>query len=1190
MIDVGRGFSGVGAALALAAAAAFAGSASGGAPPGLKRPVHPRTGDPTVARVPTWPPRGRPLRLPVTRDAWVSSYRGETKGNLGGASRLKAKGCQEYTLFDVDASPLAGKIVTGALWHFHSATPDAPFLRTTVSTVATPWVEGTSSGYRPQQGSVCYEQAALGARDWAYPGSTLLDAAWGRGHTLWRFAECSPPDAGGWQTCAVEPAVVAARVAGLSHGFAVFDDVGSEWSVTAGEFKHRLFPNRFVHSREDKRFAPWLEVWVDGQDREPPEPARGFRVETAGLPAGEALVIWKTPHDEGGSGALGFEVTYRPGRAGGERREVPRYLIPMAGRAGDEVAMHIQDLGLGSGERVALAVRAVDGAGNVGEAVEHVFKVSATPRAFEIAPSGVEPFAPSEALPTVGGLRVSVTDLLDKTQALTGATVPAHAAGYGGGNHLWSARQGLVRLHSARNEAVCFQLDLEGRTERAQVDFRFARGAGLAAKLFKFDYVKTKAGPMPDALVPLGGAFAIPDPDDPEAEGARRASVMCEVYVPHATEPGRKRGALAVTVGNETLEIAVDLTVWDFALPDKLSFIPEMNCYGTAGPTGEGLAYYRLAHEHRCVLNRLYYNWRGEPSHAPKRIEGGFDWSKWDREFAPLFDGSAFADLPRKGQPVDVFYLPVNENWPVDIYANYRKSYWVEEAMLPRYKAALGAAFAEFARHFDRRGWHDTIFQFYLNGKVYYKKGADFKRCSSPWIFDEPVATQDFWALRWYGAVFHQAVDPVRGAAKLWYRCDVSRTEFEREMLWGVQDIEVMGGANPQKVRMKRDEKALWGETYFTEYGSANDPADSNTQALAWSLAAWADGADGVLPWQTIGSEGSWSKGEKTCLFYPRPAHRAGPTSGADAPGAGGPVPSVRLKAFRAGQQLVEYLTMLGDAYEQPRFAIIGGVRKLVDLRSNVVKTHADDAGTIRFGSADPAALWELRMRVGRMLDAKRPPYKRCVKPMPSPPTDMTRLPDVGYVSVGPIAPRPARDDDEPFMPWARGASSTGTKWTSIFNGRDLTGWRKAGDGSVVEGALRSRGGADLYRPGQWDEFALSFEIRSSGNAGLNVGQWGMGRGSGRVRLRFHADGDVHAYGSGGRRLGRTGSGKVAVKSWAPVTIELTRRELKVFKGNDLVMTADVSREPARKGGVYFYSDGGGTAELKDVRVRPLSR
>ena len=50
--------------------------------------------------------------------------------------------------------------------------------------------------------------------------------------------------------------------------------------------------------------------------------------------------------------------------------------------------------------------------------------------------------------------------------------------------------------------------------------------------------------------------------------------------------------------------LPVVLRVWDFTLPDRLSFLPEMNCYGL--PDDER-AFYRLAHRHRTVLNRLPY-------------------------------------------------------------------------------------------------------------------------------------------------------------------------------------------------------------------------------------------------------------------------------------------------------------------------------------------------------------------------------------------------------------------------------------------------------------------------------------------------------------------------------------------------------------------------------------------------------
>ena len=57
-----------------------------------------------------------------------------------------------------------------------------------------------------------------------------------------------------------------------------------------------------------------------------------------------------------------------------------------------------------------------------------------------------------------------------------------------------------------------------------------------------------------------------------------------------------------------TLRLPVELKVWDFTLPDHLSFLPEMNCYGL--PDNER-DYYRLAHRHRTVLNRVPYTQNG---------------------------------------------------------------------------------------------------------------------------------------------------------------------------------------------------------------------------------------------------------------------------------------------------------------------------------------------------------------------------------------------------------------------------------------------------------------------------------------------------------------------------------------------------------------------------------------------------
>ena len=104
------------------------------------------------------------------------------------------------------------------------------------------------------------------------------------------MADATPPDQEGWQRVQVDPRVVAARVAGLSFGFLIFDDTGSEWTRNGEAFAIRLFPNRFVYSREQNRSsAPYLRVrprtrrpstadgpwWTAGRTRD--EPAAGRR-------------------------------------------------------------------------------------------------------------------------------------------------------------------------------------------------------------------------------------------------------------------------------------------------------------------------------------------------------------------------------------------------------------------------------------------------------------------------------------------------------------------------------------------------------------------------------------------------------------------------------------------------------------------------------------------------------------------------------------------------------------------------------------------------------------------------------------------------------------------------------------------------------------------------------------------------
>ena len=62
----------------------------------------------------------------------------------------------------------------------------------------------------------------------------------------------------------MDPAVVQARIEGRSFGFAVMDDVGSEYLREGNKFTYRPFLNRYVSSKDDKKSTrPHFTLWLE---------------------------------------------------------------------------------------------------------------------------------------------------------------------------------------------------------------------------------------------------------------------------------------------------------------------------------------------------------------------------------------------------------------------------------------------------------------------------------------------------------------------------------------------------------------------------------------------------------------------------------------------------------------------------------------------------------------------------------------------------------------------------------------------------------------------------------------------------------------------------------------------------------------------------------------------------------------
>ena len=244
------------------------------------------------------------------------------------------------------------------------------------------------------------------------------------------------------------------------------------------------------------------------------------------------------------------------------------------------------------------------------------------------------------------------------------------------------------------------------------------------------------------------------------------------------------------------------------------------------------------------------------------------------------------------------------------------------------------------------------------------------------------------------------------------------------DLLDGVLDYAVVGRALRRYQRLVMDRKQELGQVVL-EYGSTNPIQASNMQAAAWCVDAWSLGCDGVLPWQTVGRSDSWKKADILSLFYP-----------GEFVGQKQPVPSIRLKAYRRGQQDVEYLTLLTKVTGQPRWAVEQRVRELLQLAGtwkSTESTGGEDAGRVQYDRFKPQDLWALRMQVGQTLSAAGPAAARRLVNLGVPARRHDIVPMSHYLagSAGAHVATHSQPDSSDA-----GAASAGQTITAVVQGR----------------------------------------------------------------------------------------------------------------------------------------------------------
>lgn len=885
------------------------------------------------------------LRLDVVADTNLSEYPTERGLNYGTSTQLRLKGIQMFALMEFDLQPIAQATLNRAVLRFRAARDDHRLRTIGLYTVAEPWVEGTGQGEEAPGATWLSPDGT--ARPWG-PGPDFLAVSFTHGYTRVGYAEIR--DLGDrWLEVEVDPELIHAMVARASYGLLITDETGQTRA------------NNDIHSREQSGSEPYLLVEIGGA----PEVALAAPMDLTvqPLPAeatpdtGAAMASWKPV-----AGAFAYRCRI-------EGRDLPRWLIPWPD---DGAEPQIILTGLAPGSPVSLSVCAVDRQGREGPSATIEGRASAVrPNPLHLPTPPEEPAGPE--LVQAPSFTVYTGSVLDKVDPTRAPDLPTRG----------------VRLRAARNEFVAAMLVIDapqGGLEDIRVTAAPLEGeaGGLPTPdLYRLWYLND-GGWRPEVCLPLQ------DWVDNGIPGQRNQSFLVELYVPHAAPPGRYTGEVTVSRGGESARVPLEVLVGSPVLPDRLGFVLELNSYGDVAwqygvesGSPEYIAiervYHRVAHRHRANWDPLPYNQAGEVirggapplegSGAQKRVA---DWSGWDARYGPLLDGSAFADLPRSGVPVHGLYLPFNENWPasMELYRAHvdEPAYPdmliehaltappIEEAFDPRYPQEFTAIVREFAAHVVERGWSLPWLQIYFNNKVDFRNPEQGGRGSSWWLLDEPMHRDDWLALRYYTGLARVGTPPLIS------RGDISRPQWQPRWMDGSFDLMCVAGElfehHALCMELAKRGAALGRPVTFWHYGTANAVGRPNAEAVAWAWAAFLAGADGILPWNTIGGDGNFEEPADTAILYP------GRRFGID-----GPVVSLRLKAMLRGAQDVELLRLLAErtgAERRDLRAVFGPL-----VTGTTVQAYAEDAGRLEFGGMAVEALDRARATVRAMLEAE---------------------------------------------------------------------------------------------------------------------------------------------------------------------------------------------------------------------------
>jgi hypothetical protein len=416
--------------------------------------------------------------------------------------------------------------------------------------------------------------------------------------------------------------------------------------------------------------------------------------------------------------------------------------------------------------------------------------------------------------------------------------------------------------------------------------------------------------------------------------------------------------------------------VYDFALPDELSFWPELNAYQIPANL---LDFHRLAHQHRLAFNPWVVRPRLEGTGGAIRVQ----WNEYDKAVGPLLSGEAFSLNRRAGVPTPVMYLPFIDSWPTPLSTetyrytghwpgrgessaslidHYMTAPYIGDALSQSYKDAFLAVQKQFVEHFADRGWNRTEMQLFFGGKISHRIDYGINMW---WTTDEPYHWNDWLALQFFGNLWAEGRRALGANRSIWsVRADLSRPMWTGRVLDTIVDHVYWSGFTDPRSHQRAEWLSEHTGSGIRAYGSVNPATESHTQSVSVLLQGWLHGADAWLPWQTLGDDASLDVADNVAG-----AALLVPGTRFNLPVVG----DMRLKALRDGQQIIEYLVILSERHHLQREQVRAMLDDALRLTARTAPgTTQDDAGAARFSTLDVWRIAELRRALAERIVAGR--------------------------------------------------------------------------------------------------------------------------------------------------------------------------------------------------------------------------